>query len=660
MVDKIIEIIVKVGRMSSIIFNENVKAHRAITANDLNSKIYNNERIKIIVIEHVDDRDISRIKEILDKCTLDGRIKKVNVLIKYSEAMRSNILSEYETYEDIDELHNKIENNTGVNVSHKINWIHTDSDNSIDKSDEIIEVNLEKTSSLVDTRDATVELTETVDIGIETDDEAHKVHKVELEKVVNSKRDTNITECNKYKDTINELEYDIKELEDKLNKLDSKRDNELKNKLKLMTALERAVKDILELKEQLGEYVEVIRELNINIDELKNEVSSTDLKISEIERKHNEELNKLNIERIELQSKVNIIQSQLQAKEYQYNTLVQTIGMDEDGAVTLLENKKIIEGLNESLRKQVIELKEEVEKSEKERLLAVRGMKQVNEMNKQLKESLTVMTAGVAMGSGLNLPPCRYEGRGNIISVSGCGSFGITTTAMSLALRFAMDYRVIFIDFDTVMPKADIWFRTPPIIKGIQDVDPSDSRSTGLGLLLDRQIGFFIENRNSIIKKVLQNKAGSLDYISGIYRRLDTLKLISTDFTSFFNFCGNSYDYVIVDLGRLGCSEIVDNMIKIISDIAYRNVVVTTNDRLEIRTFSMKLSEAKINRSNLAWMLNMCENTSMDKQTKAFMGTNRYGFIPFSDQIYGRRVDFSKVRMTRDKFNLFVKESIHK
>jgi MinD-like ATPase involved in chromosome partitioning or flagellar assembly len=253
------------------------------------------------------------------------------------------------------------------------------------------------------------------------------------------------------------------------------------------------------------------------------------------------------------------------------------------------------------------------------------------------------------------VPPCNYTGKGMIIPVFGCGSFGTTTTAMSIALKLATDAKVLYIDFDMVMPKADAWFKVNPIVKNVPDFDQfGSSKFTGLGLFIDRGVQFFLSYTASIVNKPIPTKGGCVDYISGFYKRPDKIKLISADYTSFFNYCGNNYTYIVVDFGKLGCSELNDIIIKMVSDIAYRNVVVTTNDKFEIRTFSMKMDEAHISKDNVAWLLNMCENTKIEDTSKKLISPANYSMMPFNPDLYGKKVDFTKDKLTRDKLDLFM------
>lgn len=417
-------------------------------------------------------------------------------------------------------------------------------------------------------------------------------------------------------------------------------------------------KEIEGLKAEIEQQENKIIELDREIEGLRVKASTVDITLEACKKSFESDMNTLRLDKAELQGKLDLTTSQLIAKEYQYNELVKACGVDIDGANSLLENNRTLEKVIESLRTQIDNLNGEVRQARSEKIFAIDSLKRLDESNKQLKTSLNAVTYGINSGNGIQIPPCNYTGKGMIIPVFGSGSVGITTTAMSLATKLASSARVLYIDFDMVEPKADGWFKETPLVKDIPEVIELGSKATGLGILMEKQVTFFLTYMSTIIKRIANAKAGSLDYISGLHVRPDIIKLISADYTTFFNVCGNNYTYVIVDLGRLGSSEINDKVIKMVSDIAYRNVVVTNNNKFVVRNFKAKLLTNKID-NKIMWLLNMCENTSVDDMTKKGISPFEYGLVPFSMDLFGKNSDFSKTRLTRDKFDLFLKMAIN-
>lgn len=413
------------------------------------------------------------------------------------------------------------------------------------------------------------------------------------------------------------------------------------------------------------EQSDTINTLNLTISDNEEKITSLEAQVADVEKRielarnyAKEELEKATREAIEWKTKYDIIQAQFSAKEAQYNTLVQSVGMNENGVNSLLENNKTMDEINRTLRDQIVMLKNDLEKANKDKIFAQQTAAALEESNKNMRVSMKAMSVGMSGGVNVSsgVPPFQYQGRGMVIPIFGCGSFGITTTAMSIANKLSAQARVLYIDFDMVAPKADGWFKINPLIRNVPDVEPNSPKATGLGLFVDKQVQYFLSNTASIILKPIQTKSGCVDYISGFYAKPDAIKLMSADFGSFLNYCGNSYTYVIIDFGRLGSSDINDQLIKAFSDIAYRSVVVTTSDKFEIRTFRMKLAEAKIDINNVAWLVNMCERTNLEDTAKKAISPALYSLMTFNPDLYGKKLDFTKDRLTRDKLSLFMEK----
>ena len=398
------------------------------------------------------------------------------------------------------------------------------------------------------------------------------------------------------------------------------------------------------------------------IADLERQVNDVDKRVELARNYSKQELESSKREAIEWKTKFDVIQSQFTSKEAQYNSLIQTIGMNENGVQSLLENNKTMDEINRTLRDQIVLLKNDLEKYKKDALLAKQTTAALEESNKNLRISMKAMTIGISGGVGTSsgITPFNYQGKAMIIPVFGCGSFGITTTAMSLATKLSAQARVLYIDFDMVAPKADGWFKVNPMIRNVPDIDINSAKATALSIFVDKQIQYFLSYSSSLILKPVQTKSGCIDYIGGFYAKPDTIKLMSADFTSFLNYCGNNYTYVIIDLGRLGSSDVNDQIIKAFSDVAYRSVVVTTFDKFEIRTFRMKLAEARIDVTNVAWLVNMCERTNLDDTARRSISPAQYSLMPFNSDIYGKKVDFTKDRLTRDKLALFMDSILFK
>lgn len=397
-----------------------------------------------------------------------------------------------------------------------------------------------------------------------------------------------------------------------------------------------------------------IEALNIRVQELTEKATNTDSLIDEAVKEERNKVHELVISKASLDGEIRTLKAELEATKLSYNELLNS-GASIAGMKALQDNNQMLNDLVKTLREQITTQKLELDKQIKEKGFISNIKDDLEQKVQSLNRSLRTMTDGMMNGGNAELPPCNYSGRGLIIPVIGSGSYGITTTAMSLANKLALTSKVLFIDFDLVMPKADSWFNKNPIIQEAPGFDKSNySKYTGLGLFIEKQSDYFTHNANTLIQRVKDTKDGYLDYLSGIYTKPDTIKLVSANYTSFFNYCGNSYDYIIVDCGKFGCSDLNNQLIKLITNVAYRTVVVTTQDKFEIRTFRIKLTEAKIDVANICWLINMCKNTSLDKAVKGFISPAEIGMIPECFDIFGEKKLFSSQRITRDKFDIFV------
>lgn len=406
---------------------------------------------------------------------------------------------------------------------------------------------------------------------------------------------------------------------------------------------------------------EAMAKLNDTINSDKSKISDMERQLADADKRvelaHNfskQETEQAKREAIDWKTRHDALKQQLAAKEAQYNELVKSCGVNEDGVGSLLENSRAIEEINTTLRQQVVSLKNQLDKAVTERDSAQKTATALEESNKSMRANMKSMTE--LLGGGVAKTPTfrtiKYTGRGMIIPVFGSGGCGVTTTAISMAKKFATQARVLYIDFDIVSPKADELFNKNPVIKDIPGVE--GRKSTGLGILVEKQFQFFISNIDSILIRAEQTKSGCVDYLSGLYVRPDNTKLMQTDFSALLNYCGNMYTYIIIDFGRLGNSETNDKLIKLFADVAYKNVVVTTSNKFDAPKFRMKLRENNISVSNVAWLVNMCTSTKLDENCKKALPQSQYSMMPFIPDIYGKNFKFSDVALTKDKLALFM------
>lgn len=439
----------------------------------------------------------------------------------------------------------------------------------------------------------------------------------------------------------------IRELSVKLNKLDEN-NRELTSK-------------IAHTEKQLKDSRNAARDQLEKIAKLEKVVQDSDKKLEIANNSSDAEKAALNDKISQLKNKLNMVENQLRQKENQYNTLVETSGVDENSAKALLDTNKTLENISKTLREQLATANKELDRVKRSEADAAKKMNnyknQVATLQKSL-QSLASVGTGVGSSDNVSVRPIHLGySKSQIITVFGSGSFGITTTAMSLAQKLSATSKVLYIDFDLVSPMADSWFKRSPILNNIPGTVNGSLHNTGLGLFIEQGVDTISRFTSKIIIPVSNTKGGGIHYLSGLYYRPDAYKLATANYDEFFSILGNNFQYIIIDFGRLGSSEISDQLIKAVSDISFKNIVVTTTNNFEIRNFKNKLNDLHIRLDNVAWLLNMCTTTALDQKVKELVKPCSYDMLPRMEQ-YGAQENFLRVNLTRDRFGYFIDRTV--
>ena len=606
----------------------------------------------IAVLEEEKQSMVNRFNKIVNTAIV---LEEPIPLVEYEELKKK-----IETHEDtIKELNQKLESHKKV-IEEKETEISEHESTISELKDKITSLNAKLE-----------ELNEKIESG-----ENHKAIIEENEKTI---ADLNVTidQLNKEFDRISaELEAKTEDLVITSGKLDREVDLRIETQdiiqttitklINLSEELEGSKKVNDELRKTNDSLNSKITESNTRLSEqdkeirrLKEQTDTTDMRIELATRQAEAEKSEMVTQLNELNAKLQIVTDQLNQKEAQYNTLVATSGIDESGASALLTTNKTLEKNNKTLNEklavtnnELVELKKKASTFESTIKSYQTQINQLNNTIRTLSSSGGSALAASANGLASIMKPIAYRSQARIIPVFGSGSFGITTTAMSLAYTLYAKSHVLYIDFDMVTPKADSWFSIVPLCERLPGVNRADRRMTALGIFYELGAQQFINNFDFIVSKRENTKGGGLDYLSGLYYRPDTMKMATADYTSLFNFLGQRYHYIIVDFGKLGCSEVGDQIIKNVSDIAYRNITVTTTDRHEIRDFMSKLNENNI--KNIAWLFNLCNSTSLEDATRKTLGNINYGMIFKDPNMQGVREKFIRNRVNKEKFEAFI------
>lgn len=464
-----------------------------------------------------------------------------------------------------------------------------------------------------------------------------------------------------------ELSRKEKEQQSEIDSLISAKQSELDTK---KFELESKQSEINSKQSEINTLKEKVKTLNNELNAKNSIISNQTDKINALEEKtsilensSDTEVQRLKSEISGLQTKLNITEQQLKQKESQYNQLVSTSGVDENGASALLETNRAFESVIRTLREQLGTTSKELETTKRHNSEMTAAIKNYQSQIKQLNEALKSM-ASVNLGNGsaganlvgasAYMKPIKYTGQAQLIPVFGNGSFGITTTAMSLAYKLSATSKVLYLDFDLVNPKADAWFSKYPICQNVPGINRTDRRMTGLGIFYEKGLQTFETYFNNIVCTCDRTKGGGIDYISGVYYRVDNLKLTSADYGSLLDFLATKYQYIVIDLGRLGGNDVIDQLIKSMTDIANKSIVVTTSDKFDVRNFRTKIAENNINIERIAWLLNWCDSTNIDDKTKNVISPAKFGIILKDSSIQGSREKFTRNKLNKDKFELFI------
>lgn len=437
----------------------------------------------------------------------------------------------------------------------------------------------------------------------------------------------------------------IKELSNKLVSLENDK-NLLLTKLKNTESQLKSSKELT--KEHLAAIAKLEKSVNDNDKRMELASNSSASEISQLKDKISQ-----------LETKLGVTEQQLERKENQYNNLVATSGMDENGATALLETNRTLENISKTLREQLSSANKELDKARRKENETSKQLSSYKAQVSTLQKSLQSL-ASAGAGSSANVAVRQLNigySHSQIVTVFGSGSFGITTTAMSLAQKLSVTSKVLYIDFDLVSPMADSWFKINPMISNIPGTMNGSIHNSGLGLFIEHGVGIISQYMNNIIKVVSKTKGGGLHYLSGLYYRPDSYKLATANYDELFTLLCNNFQYIVVDFGRLGSSEIGDQLIKVISDIAYRNIVVTTANQFEVRNFKSKLTGLNIKMESIAWLFNMCTTSAIDAKIKDSISPCKYDLLPRMEQ-YGAQENFLRASLTRDRFGLFVDRTV--
>lgn len=479
--------------------------------------------------------------------------------------------------------------------------------------------------------------------------------KVTIEQLEDNKKSATVLietlekESSRLNQYIQKLNEELESKEHSINQLNTEIDG-LTNEIETIKSTLYASKE--ENHRLLAEKLEAESKLNSVIASNYEKQHEYDVKIQELEQDNTSK--KLEIEK--LLSEAAIAQAENAALNKKYADYETSVSEKISGYDLLAEKLSIAESKASDYLNTITKIKEELAAADREKCSLRDRTAQYEETIKKLRLQLKALSDYTG-DTSTEIKDIVYSGFGRVIPVLGCGSYGITMTAMSLAYALAATNTVVYIDFDTAMPKADSWFKINPLAKGISGIT-NEIKSTGLGVLIERDYETFAINAEALINNVVQTKKGKIDYISGLYTKADLYKIMTANYSAFLNYLGSKYDYIVLDMGKFGYSDATDKVIKAFYKVAYKNIIVTTGDKFEVRTFRIRLTEQKMKVSNAIWLLNMCQSTSIEETAKKSISPAEYVIMPFHYDLYGSKKDFTKTKITNGKFEALLNKLV--
>ncbi|MBR1454031.1 MAG: hypothetical protein IJ593_05250 [Lachnospiraceae bacterium] len=456
-------------------------------------------------------------------------------------------------------------------------------------------------------------------------------------------------------------ESKIKSLSDKLNEKIDEADN-------LSSLLSTAANKLLnadslrnELDNQIARFNSLNRSYNMLYEEnesikekLRNTEAETEHRIELAQNFAREDLENTRSENTRLKAELSVTKSMLEQKSAQYESMVMVYGGNADDALSLVDEKRALEETIKTLRSQLGEANKTIDHQNNTIANSKNLIDELSEKNKAISKNLKVMSNNSSWGDNSNvIPKMTYNGKAPVLAVTGSGSYGISVTAYSLAKMLSAKSRVIIIDFDLVYAKLDAYARHTPLIDLM-----GGGKTTGIEYLINNGPEEFIRDASGLIIDINPNSnKGFLGYISGILNKPDFVRFVSCNYSLFFNYLGNTYDYIVIDCGKLGTSSLSNNMIRNIVDISYGTLFVTTGSTAECRNSRAIINSLRLDNSKITWLLNLVTKINAQKVEEKISPSN-YGTMHLIDDFYGTNNNFLDEGQSRSRFEKFINKQV--
>ena len=319
---------------------------------------------------------------------------------------------------------------------------------------------------------------------------------------------------------------------------------------------------------------------------------------------------------------------------------------------------EVATGIIRQLRTQVASLKLERDRATSELAKAKKAAVRESERSETLTNSARSLSQVALRGSQVSaLPLFHYVAKALIIPVFGNGSTGVSSAAVSLSKTLGINSRTVLLDFDLVTTDLEGRFgeRINPLVK--LDDGVTSSKNSAMGLFIEKGKDFFTSHFTELVVRIDSNKAGVLDYLPGFYAKPDLFMLTQADYTTLLNYLGSRYDYIVVDAGKIGCSEIGDQILHNLCMCGFRSLLVTDTCVEKTRAMKLKLNDVfgtdiRNFASKSVWMLN---RASKREDLTRFTAPATSITVPILPEMIGTHESFHITGGAQREFNKVVK-----
>lgn len=359
-----------------------------------------------------------------------------------------------------------------------------------------------------------------------------------------------------------------------------------------------------------------------------------------------------------LQEQIRTLRFELQSKTELISRMEEATANEESDDASGLLSPEVATGIIRQLRTQVASLKLERDRATAELVKAKKAAVRESERAATLTNSARSLSQVALRGAQVSaLPLFNYAAKALIIPVFGNGSSGISSAAVSLAKTLGVNSRAVLLDFDLVTTDLEGRFGEPinPLVK--LDGGETSGKNSAMGLFIDRGKDFFASHYAELVVRIDSNKAGILDYLPGFYAKPDLFMLTQADYSTLLNYLGARYDYIIIDAGKIGCSEIGDQILRNFCLTCFRSLVVTDASPEKTRAMRLKLNdvfgtEMRKFAERCVWLTNRAiKRTDLTRFTAPAMSVT----LPVLPEMVGMHESFHITGGAQREFNKVVR-----